>query len=612
MTQYLGFARNYGGDFFVMAWLTGNDAKQFDSWNNDDEHPRPNITLLNIPAVVTDGMCPYTAKEGRWIYVTMHLNMTTTYTRWSDVLGKLVRGQPSVVRTIRVTVRNEDSYIPLFFGRNGNLWLSNPKSNNKTPREDTMILNMVKVADKDGFPYTLQTKLTQYFPPLEARREDNEVPSSLPFKSKEAEDVQGKVQHKVSKVPAKKTPRKVIPWPLRGETQPHAVGNYSVNIPITVGEIITRPHPLSLSRFTEDEPRIEVVSHVRPEPFPEENQPRGDTFMDTDQQKDPRPRHVEESFDNYQATLPDPEDEDMDEDQSDALSHKATSITSSSKSLTSPSISDTFTPSPISQDGARALPLSPRITRSQSMPAKPQPNVQIPPSVPISFTLLHVIPEAQSTPNTSTGDEDSSTSKHSTASTIPLAPVSPRRRISPFRKPVFDTLSDDHVNVVTPGLLNLQPALAPLFAPRIDPPISPGLYQRATLPLPGVLGPDLPTPSTSREYSTDLSVSKDASEPSPSSTKNNPPSKIRFVPDNPEVYTSEIICPDSPIHREGSPNFAQEYDIADYIPMLEDEDNDQEEPKRMSDHDQEEPQGTRRGEKEKRPRRGEKEKRPHK
>ena len=601
MTQYLGFARSYGGDFFVMAWITGNDAKQFDAWNNDDNHPKANITLINVPAVVTKGMSPYTASEGRWIYVTLQLNRTISFNRWSDVQGTMVRGKASIVRTIKVTVRNDDSYIPLFFGRNGNLWLSDPMSNSNTPREDTMLLNMIKVADEKGFPYTVQTKLTSYFPPLERRdAAAANVQAVLPFKSKEAEDIQIKMPPTVKKTPNLRRPKQITPWPQRQEANPHPLGKYSITIPITVEDVITRPHPLSLSRFSTGEPRVQVVSHVRPDPFPTENQDETEGMI-IDKPED-------KSFDNYQATIPDPKDCEMAEEDDD-LSQKRVSFTSSSKSLTSPTVSDTFTPSP---DDARALPSFPKLTRAQSTPSNFNSPTKIPPSFPINLTLLQVIPEAQSTPNDTLEEEkadnskDSSTSKHSSASTIPLdtslastaplPPMSPSRRYTPFRKPVADRLDDDHVNIVTPFLLDLQPSLGAILRPRPNPPPSPGLHQRATLPLPGVLGPDL-TPSTSQDYSHDPSTSKEASEPSPSSTRNNPPSKIRFVPGNPDLLTSKIICPDSPTHTEDSPTYAEEYIIEDYHPG-------------MIDHQEEEQADPQGGEEE--PQRGEKEKRPHK
>ena len=562
MTQFLGFARNYGGDFFVMTWVTGRDAKKFDVWQDNDNSEESNITLLNIPAVVTTGMSPYTASVGKWMYVTVHLNRTTTVRTWSDVLKKMVKCPPQVVRTIRVTVNNDSLYTPMFFSRNGNLWLSDPHPSYETPREDTMILNMVRVAGQDAFPESIQTKLTSYFPSSQRQHAIKaDVPTRLPFKSMEAEDVQSlRPVNKPNKLPNIKRTRNVTPWPERKDVQPHGLGKYSIVIPVSVKEVL-KPRPQTLSWFSQGEERVKVVSHVRPDPFSrpgpqdkEEPMMIEDTNVDTQEARSAKP---DTSFDNYQATIPIPQDIPMDVDKNQG-SDKLPSFSSSK----SDSVSDTFTPSP---DDAKALPALLKPMRALSEPAKVSHVSKIPPAFPINLTLLQVIPEAQSTPNTSNDDNGSSSSKPSAASTIPLPSISPEPRFSPPRRPVEDTVPTSSTPTVTPNLLGLQPSLARFFKTKDTPPLSPESYRRATLPIPGALGPDLLTPSTSQEYSSEV-VRESSKEDSDSSTRNNPPSKIRFVPINIDLFTSEVICPDSPTHDPDSPTYVEEIVIEDFDP----------------------------------------------
>ena len=189
MTQYLGFARNHGGDYVVMAWITGDKAKEVDTWLNYDHSGKDNITMPSVPAVLIDSVCPYTANTGRWIQVGLHFDRTTSVKAWADNLHRLLSGQPPVIRTIRATVRNNNTFVPLFFHRNGDLWLSDPKRNSEKPREDIVLLNLIKIADGEAFPEKVQARITDFFPPLTFEAGSSSLPAKVSIKAKEAEDI---------------------------------------------------------------------------------------------------------------------------------------------------------------------------------------------------------------------------------------------------------------------------------------------------------------------------------------------------------------------------------------------------------------------------------------
>ena len=568
MTQFLGFARNFGGDFFVMTWLTGNDAEKFDKWQTDDEADDPTTVLMDVPAVVTKGMCPYTAKEGKWIMVTIKLNKTVADGFWSDTLNRMVSGKQKPVRTIRVTVTNDANYIPLFFQRNGSLWLSDPRPSNEPWREDTMILNMIQVADKESFPYTLQKRMSSYFPPIKVVRPIKaDLPIRLPFKSREAEDVVTKrVTHRANKFPEVRRTKKTVPWPERKETNPHGLGHYSITIAAPLKHFINRP-PTQASWFSVDEPRVKVISHVRPDPFSMESPRDQEEAANVERDTSPtmKLKRLDASFDNYQGTLPnfqEPtfEEESMDEDKMET-SIKPSSFPSSSKSVTSSSVSDSFTPSP---DGAVALTSAPDSTSVKPKSLIPRPRQPAPPPSSSPTRLLQILP-ATSTPNTSIEDTASSDS------TMPLPTLSLEKKFIRPRVATFDTVPSSSTPRVTPGLLGLHPYQR--HPQEVTPPLSPTSYKKMTLPLPGASGPDL-APSTSQEC---LKGARDPIEDSDSSTRNNPPSKIRFVPVNVDLFTSEIICSPSPTHDPSSPHYAEEIVVADFDPDNIEDENPQEE-----------------------------------
>merc|ERR1712218_469563 len=181
---------------------------------------------------------------------------------------------------------------------------------------------MIKVADHEGFPYTLQKKMTSYFPPIKVVRPVKaDLPVRLPFKSREAEDVIVKrATHKVNKFPEVRKAKKIVQWPERKETKPHGLGHYSITIAAPLKHYITRP-PSQASWFSADEPRVRVVSHVRPDPFSEEDPQGQEEDMDVKEDTSPtmKLKRLDASFDNYQGTLPDfqePtfEEESVDED----------------------------------------------------------------------------------------------------------------------------------------------------------------------------------------------------------------------------------------------------------------------------------------------------------